>query len=151
MRYGLFAVVFLAGTLAMPAMAESLSIHQDNGNGSLSWRDGNRALVMEPSDRQGIRVVEAWPEGILGLRTSDVVLAVDGHAVTRINALLDCLHASKSATARMLLRRNGKPRMVTVVVGDYMRFMPPKPPAPPAPPPPPLPAPPPPPPPVSGG
>lgn len=151
MRYGLFAVVFLAGTLAMPAMAESLSIHQDNGNGSLSWRDGNRALVMESSDRQGIRVVEAWPEGILGLRTSDVVLAVDGHAVTRINALLDCLHASKSATARMLLRRNGKPQMVTVVVGDYMRFMPPKPPAPPAPPPPPLPAPPPPPPPVSGG
>lgn len=151
MRYGLFAVVFLAGTLAMPAMAESLSIHQDNGNGSLSWRDGNRALVMESSDRQGIRVVEAWPEGILGLRTSDVVLAVDGHAVTRINALLDCLHASKSATARMLLRRNGKPQMVTVVVGDYMRFMPPKPPAPPAPPPPPLPTPPPPPPPVSGG
>jgi len=147
MQCRLLAVLFLASIFAMPAMADSLSIHQDNGTGSLDWHDGNRALVMESTDRQGIRVVEARPEGLLGLRTSDVILAVDGHAVTRINVLLDRLHASKSATARMRVRRDGKPQTVTVFVGDYMRFMPPKPPAPPAPPPPP----PPPSPPISGG
>jgi hypothetical protein len=144
-QFRLFAVLLLAGAFAMPAMAGSLSIHQDNG-------DGNRALVMESSDRQGIRVVEARPEGVLGLRTSDVILAVDGHAVTRINTLLDRLHASKSANARMLVRRDGKAQMVTVAVSDYMRFMPPKPPTPPTPPSPPTSPspPPPPPPPVSG-
>ena len=147
MQCRLLAVLFLASIFAMPAMADSLSIHQDNGTGSLSWHDGNRTLVMDSSDRQGIHVVEARPEGVLGLRTSDVILAVDGHAVTRINVLLDRLHADKSATARMLVRRDGKPQTITVAVGGYMRFMPPKPPAPPAPPPPP----PPPPPPVSGG
>jgi hypothetical protein len=147
MQCRLFAVLFLASIFAMPAMAASLSIHQDNGNGSLDWHDGNHALVMESSDRQGIRVVEAEPEGILGLRASDVILAVDGHTVTRINVLLDRLHASKSATANLLVRRDGKPQVVTVAVSDYMRFMPPKPPTPPPPPSPPLPPPPPPPPP----
>src|SRR5690348_3739310 len=117
MRYGLFTVVLLAGSFAMPAMAGSLSLHQDNGAGSLSWHDGDRALVMESSDRQGIRVVEARPEGILGLRTSDVILAVDGRAVKRINVLLGRLHAGKSATARMLVRRDGKPQVITVAVG----------------------------------
>ena len=149
MQCRVFAVLFLSIVFAMPAMAESLSIHQDNGDGSLSWRDGNRALVMESRDRQGIRVVEARPAGVLGLRTSDVILAVNGHAVTRINVLLDRLHASKSTTARLLVRRDGKPQVVTVAVSDYMRFMPPKPPTPPTPPVPPTP--PPPPPPVSGG
>lgn len=149
MQRKLFAVLFLASAVTLPAIAESLSIHQDNGNGSLSWNDGNRALVMEASDRQGIHVVEARPEGILGLRTSDVILAVNGHAVTRINVLLDQLHASRSTTARMLVRRDGKPQVVAVAVSDYKRFMPPKPPTPP--PPPPAPPPPPPPPPVSGG
>ena len=152
MQCRLFAVLFLSIVFATPTMAESLSIRQDNGNGSLSWHDGNRALVMESSDRQGIRIVEARPEGVLGLRTSDVILAVDGQAVTRINVLLDRLHASKSASARMLVRRDGKAQMVTVAVSDYMRFMPPKPPTPPTPPSPPKPPspPPPPPPPVSG-
>jgi hypothetical protein len=37
MQCRLFAVLFLASAIAVPAMAESLSIHQDNGNGSLSW------------------------------------------------------------------------------------------------------------------
>lgn len=147
MQCRLFAVLLFASVFAMPAMAESLSIHRDNGDGSLRWHDGNRALVMESSDRQGIRVVEAKPAGVLGLRTSDVILAVNGHAVTRINVLLDRLRADKSSTAHMLVRRDGKPKVVTVAVSDYMRFMPPKPPAPP---PPPLP-PPPPPPPASGG
>ena len=137
MQSRLFAVLFLAGAIAMPAMAENLSIHQDNGNGSLSWHDGSKALMLESSDRQGIRVLEAKPEGVLGLRTSDVILAVDGHAVTRINVLLDRLHASRSATARMLVRRDGKPQAVMVAVSDYMRFMPPKPPTPPTPPTPP--------------
>ena len=146
MQCRLLAVLFLAGVFAMPAMAESLSIHQDNGDGSLNWHDGNRALVMESSDRQGIRVVEARPEGVLGLRTSDVILAVNGHEVRRINVLLDRLHAGRSATAHMLVRRGGKPQTITVAVGDYMPFVSPKPPAPPAPPPPP-----PPPPPVRGG
>jgi hypothetical protein len=141
MQCRLFAVLFLASVFAMPAMAESLSIHQDNGDGSLSWHDGNHALVMESSDREGIRVVEAKPEGVLGLRTSDVILAVDGHAVTRINAMLDQLHASRSATARVLVRRDGKPQVVTVAVNDYARFAPPMPPPPPAPPPPPPPPP----------
>jgi S1-C subfamily serine protease len=152
MQCRLFAVLFLSIVFATSAMAESLSIHQDNGDGSLSWHDGNRALIMESSDRQGIRVVEAKPEGVLGLRTSDVILAVDGHAVTRINVLLDKLHASKSATAKVLVRRDGKPQVVTVAVSDYMRFMPPKPPTPPTPPVPPTPPspPPPPPPPTSG-
>ncbi len=152
MQCRLFVVLFLSIVFATPAMAESLSIHQDNGDGSLSWHDGNRALVMESSDRQGIRVVEAKPEGVLGLRTSDVILAVDGHAVTRINVLLDKLHASKSVTANVLVRRDGKPQVVTVAVSDYMRFMPPKPPTPPTPPVPPTPPspPPPPPPPTSG-
>ena len=152
MQCRLFAVLFLSIVFATSAMAESLSIHQDNGDGSLSWHDGNRALIMESSDRQGIRVVEAKPEGVLGLRTSDVILAVDGHAVTRINVLLDKLHASKSATANVLVRRDGKPQVVTVAVSDYMRFMPPKPPTPPTPPVPPTPPspPPPPPPPTSG-
>jgi S1-C subfamily serine protease len=143
MQCRLFAILFLASAFAMPAGAESLSIHQDNGDGSLSWHDGSRALVMKSSDQQGIHVVEARPEGVLGLRTSDVILAVDGQAVTNIDGLLDRLHAGKSATARMLVRRDGTPQVLTVAVGDYMRFMPPKPPAPPPPPPPP--------PPVSGG
>jgi hypothetical protein len=147
MQCRLLAVLLLASIFAMPAMAASLSIHQDNGTGSLDWHDGNHALVMQSSDRQGIRVVEAEPEGVLGLRASDVILAVDGHTVTRINVLLDRLHASKSATANLLVRRDGKPQVVTVAVSDYMRFMPPKPPTPPPPPSPPLPPPPPPPPP----
>ena len=149
MQCRLLAVLLLASIFAMPAMAASLSIHQDNGTGSLDWHDGNHALVMQSSDRQGIRVVEAKPEGVLGLRASDVILAVDGHTVTRINVLLDRLHASKSATANLLVRRDGKPQVVTVAVSDYMRFMPPKPPTPPPPPSPPLPPPPPPPPPPS--
>jgi len=149
MQCRLLAVLLLASIFAMPAMAASLSIHQDNGTGSLDWHDGNHALVMQSSDRQGIRVVEAEPEGVLGLRASDVILAVDGHTVTRINVLLDRLHASKSATANLLVRRDGKPQVVTVAVSDYMRFMPPKPPTPPTPPSPPLPPPPPPPPPPS--
>ena len=139
MQCRLLAVLLLASIFAMPAMAASLSIHQDNGTGSLDWHDGNHALVMQSSDRQGIRVVEAKPEGVLGLRASDVILAVDGHTVTRINVLLDRLHASKSATANLLVRRDGKPQVVTVAVSDYMRFMPPKPPTPPTPPSPPLP------------
>ncbi|HKS93573.1 MAG TPA: hypothetical protein VJS16_02815 [Gammaproteobacteria bacterium] len=139
MQCRLLAVLLLASIFAMPAMAASLSIHQDNGTGSLDWHDGNHALVMQSSDRQGIRVVEAEPEGVLGLRASDVILAVDGHTVTRINVLLDRLHASKSATANLLVRRDGKPQVVTVAVSDYMRFMPPKPPTPPTPPSPPLP------------
>src|SRR5690348_8681024 len=143
MQCRLLAVLLLASIFAMPAMAASLSIHQDNGTGSLDWHDGNHALVLESSDRQRIRVVEAKPEGILGLRASDGILAVDGHTVTRINVLLDRLHASKSATANLLVRRDGKPQVVTVAVSDYMRFMPPKPPTPPPPPSPPLPPPPP--------
>lgn len=138
MKCRLFGVFLLAGICAMPAMASSLSVHQDNGTGSLRWHDGNHALIMESSDREGIRVLEARPEGVLGLRSSDVVLAVDGHPVTRINAMLDRLLADKPANARLTVRRHGKPQVVTVAVRDYMRFMPPKPPAPPAPPPPPL-------------
>jgi hypothetical protein len=137
MKYGLFGILLLAGVCAMPAMASSLSVHQDNGTGSLRWHDGSHALIMESSDREGIRVLEARPEGVLGLRSSDVVLAVDGHPVTRISGMLDRLRADKPANARLTVRRDGKPQVVTVAVRDYMRFMPPKPPAPPAPPPPP--------------
>lgn len=137
MQRRLFAALLLASAFAMPAMAGSLSIHQDNGHGSLNWHDGNHALILKSSDRQGIRVVEAKPEGVLGLRTSDVILAVDGHAVTRIDTLLELVHASTSTSARILVRRDGKQQVVTVAVSDYKRFMPPKPPAPPPPPPPP--------------
>jgi hypothetical protein len=129
--------LLLAGVFAMPAMAASLSVHQDNGTGSLRWHEGDHALIMESSDRRGIRVLEARPEGVLGLRSSDVVLAVDGHPVTRISGMLDRLRADNPANARLTVRRDGKPQVVTVAVRDYMRFMPPKPPAPPAPPPPP--------------
>lgn len=135
MKYRLFGILLLAGVFAMPAMAGSLYVHQDNGTGSLSWHDGDRTLIMESSDRDGIRVLEARPEGVLDLRSGDVVLAVNGHSVTRISGMLDRLRADKPANARLTVRRDGKPQVMTVAVRDYMRFMPPKPPAPPAPPP----------------
>ena len=137
MKCRLSGILLLAGVFAMPAMAESLSVHQDSGRGSLRWQDGNHALIMESNDRDGIRVLEARPEGVPGLCTSDVILAVDGHPVIRISGMLDLLRADKPAHARLTVRREGKPQVVTMAASDYMRLMPPKPPAPPALPPPP--------------
>lgn len=135
----LCSLLVLAGAVTIPALAEDLSLHVENGKGSLVWHDAGRTLVMASGDQHGIRVIDARPEGVLGLRTADTILAVDGHAVNDISAMLDSLHASHSASAQLLLRRDGTQQLVTVATRDYMRFMPPKPPAPPAPPPPPAP------------
>lgn len=148
MLCGLFV---LAGMVALPAIASELSFTQHNGRGSLSWHDGKDALVLRSGDGKGVHVIDAKPEGIFGLRTSDGILAVDGHAVDSVSALLDELRAGKSAYARLRVLRHGASQDVIVAVRDYQRFIPPEPPAPPAPPVAPLPPPPPPPPPVSGG
>lgn len=146
MLCGLFV---LAGMVAMPAQASDLSVVQDNGQGSLRWHSGKDALVLRSGDGKGVHVIDAKPEGIFGLRTSDDILTVDGHAVDSVSALLDELRTGKSAYARLRVSRHGASQDVTVAVRDYQRFIPPQPPAPPAPPAAPLP--PPPPPPVSGG
>ena len=141
MRKVLFCGLWLlAGAVAMPALADSLDIHENNGQGSLAWHEAGHALVLSAGDQRGIRVVEARPSGELGLRTADTILAVDGHPVNSITALLHALRASRSGTAQLLLRRDGTQQVVPVAASGYMRFMPPKPPAPPAPPaPPPIP------------
>lgn len=143
---GLFLLV---GMVALPAIASELSFNQHNGRGSLSWHDGKDALVLRSGDGKGVHVIDAKPQGIFGLRTSDDILAVDGRAVNSVSALLDGLRAGKSASAQLRVLRHGASQDVTVAVRDYQRFIPPQPPAPPAPPA--VPLPPPPPPPVSGG
>lgn len=143
-------LLVLAGLAAVPAFAGGLSFTQDNGRGSLSWYSGKDVLVLRSGEGEGVYVIDAAPAGLFGLRKGDDILAVDGQPVDSISALLNKLHASKFATARLSLLRNGTRQVVTVAVKDYLRFMPPKPPAPPAPPVAPLPPPPPPPPPVSG-
>ena len=147
--------LLLACLVATPVVASELYVHQYNAQGSLSWRDAARALDLHSDAANEIVVTRAGTDGTWGLQQGDVILAVDGHPVRQVAALVDRLRASKPAAVEIRVRRGRAEQQLTVTAKDYGHLVGPKPPIPPQPPTPPAappsPLPPPPPAPPSGG
>ena len=146
-----WSVLLLACMVTMPAVASELYVNQHDAQGSLTWHDAGHVLGLESDAASGIVVTRAGTGGTWGLQQGDGILAVDGHPVRQIGALVDRLRASKPAAVHVRVRRGHAEQELTWVAQDYGHLIAPKPPVPPAPPAPPAaPLPPPPPPPPGG-
>lgn len=141
-----WSVVLLACMATTPVVAGDLYVNQHNAQGSLTWRGAGRVLDLHSDAVRGIVVTRASTGGTWGLQPGDVVLAVDGHPVPQIAALVERLRANKPAAVPMRIRRGHAEQALTLTAKDYGHLIGPKPPvAPPppaspaAPPPPPVP------------
>lgn len=132
-----WSVVLLACMATTPVVAGELHVNQHNAQGSLTWRDAGRVLDLHSNAASGIVVTRVSTGGTWGLQQGDVVLAVDGHPVRQIAALVDRLRASKPAAVRMRIRRSHAEQTLTLTAKDYGHLIGPKPPVPPPPPAPP--------------
>ena len=133
----LSSVLVLASLIAIPVVASELYVNQHNAQGSLTWRDTGRALGLHSDAAGGIVVTRAGIGGTWGLQQGDVILAVDGHPVRQIAALVDRLRASEPATVKMRVRRDHAEQELTLAADDYGHLIGPKPPISPPPPAPP--------------
>ena len=129
-----WSVLLLACLITTPAISSDLDVHQHNAQGSLSWRDAGHVLDLHSDVAKGIVVTRTDADGTWGLRQGDVILAVDGHPVRQIEALVDRLRASKPAAVEMRVRRGRAEQQVTVTAKEYGHLVGPKPPIPPPPP-----------------
>ncbi|MEO8778815.1 MAG: PDZ domain-containing protein [Rhodanobacter sp.] len=141
-----WSVLLLACLVTTPVIASDLDVQQHNAQGSLSWRDGGHVLDLHSDAAKGIVVTRADTHGTWGLQQGDVILAVDGHSVRQIAALVDRLRASTPVAVEIRVRRGRAQQQVTVTAREYGHLVGPKPPIPPrpsgspaAPPPPPVP------------
>ncbi len=129
-----WSALLLAGVISPPASANELNVQQHNAQSSLLWRDAGSVLGLESDASSGIVVTRAGPEGTWGLQRGDVILAVDGHPVHQIAALVERLRASKPAAVKIQVRRAHAGQELTLAAKDYDHLIAPKPPVPPQPP-----------------
>lgn len=132
-----WSALLLACLVATPAVASVLSIHQHNSQGSLTWRGGGHVLGLHSDAAHGVVVTRAASDGTWGLHQGDVILAVDGHPLQQVEALVERLRASKPAAVQVRVRRGHAEQTLTLAANDYEHLISPKPPAPPTPPAPP--------------
>lgn len=133
----LWSTVLLACLVATPLLASVLSINQHDAQGSLSWRDAGRVLGLHSDAASGIVVARVGTGGTWGLQQGDVILAVDGHPVRQVAALVDRLRSSKPAAVELHVRRGQVEQELTWAAKDYGHLISPKPPVPAQPPAPP--------------
>lgn len=129
-----WSFLLLAGMAATPLVASELHVHQHDAQGSLTWRDAGQVLGLRSDAAGGIVVTRVGTGGTWGLQQGDVILAVDGHPVRQVEALVDRLRASKPATVAVRMRRGNAEKELTLVAEDYGHLISPELPVAPAPP-----------------
>ncbi|MEO7051648.1 MAG: PDZ domain-containing protein [Rhodanobacter sp.] len=129
-----WSVLLLACMAATPVVASDLSVLQHNAQGSLIWRGAGSMLDLESQGVGGVVVTRAGTGGTWGLRQGDVILAVDGHPVRQVAALVDRLRASKPRAVHVRVRRGPAQQELTLAASDYGHLVGPRPPVPATPP-----------------
>ncbi|WP_430388316.1 PDZ domain-containing protein [Dyella sp. 20L07] len=91
----------------------------DDCSTTVAWHDADHAITLKSGDGEGIKVTSTEPATVWGLQQGDVILAVDGHPVDKLNDLLKQLDASKPKPVAIRVRRDKAEQEITIAEGDY--------------------------------
>jgi S1-C subfamily serine protease len=128
----------LSAALALSAlMATSIAARAGSTSrrvDDFSWTDRGQALALH-SESTGasadhVVVTRAEPAGFHGLRTGDVILALDGVPLHQVEALMRALRG-RTSPVRLRIRRGDAESTLVWSRADYRVVAPPPPPAPP--------------------
>lgn len=124
--------IVLSATLAATVAFADTRVHSSDSD--YSWSENGRGLSLHSHGASGIVVDRTNPVPFHGLRPGDVIVAVDGHAVTQVNDLLKAVRGHDTTPMTMRVHRAGSDVTLSWTHAEFHALFP-SPPQPPPPPP----------------